>query len=164
MAFSKRRGRPRKTYETGKDKGTLELQAKRMQNQTIEPLDLCLSKGIITEQQHNAGIRLRWLYTLKFGAPTISAYLPDESGGHSCKSEDSNWIAKRQNEYNKIIELLDKTKSRKLVMDICVFNNPPAFLYEKPEQLNKYSLTNHKHLMLFVTGLDMINALNKNTS
>jgi hypothetical protein len=30
---------------------------------TIEPLDLCLRKEIVDEEQHAYGMRFRWLYT-----------------------------------------------------------------------------------------------------
>ena len=160
MAFSRRRGRPKKTYEIGKDKGTSELQTKRMHNLTIEPLDLCFSKGLINEQQQNAGIRLRWLYTLKFGAPTISSYIPDDAGGHSCKYEDNNWMAKRQTEYNNILHLLDKAKSRQIVMDVCIFSRLPAFLYEKIS-IHKPHQQHYKELTLLVSSLDSIDKLLK---
>lgn len=154
MAFSRRRGRPKKPYE-GADKGTAELREKRSQNLTIEPLDLCLNRGLITEQQHNAGIRLRWLYTLKFGAPTISSYCIDDIGGHSCKYEDSSWTARRQSEYSLIIQALKENGSRKTVMDICVFSLMPTFLASNIHGLNN-NLYSIKELNLLTYGLDAI--------
>jgi len=159
MAFSRRRGRPKRSNTQGKDIGTKELIEKRKLNLTVEPLDLCFPRGLINEQQHNAGIRLRWLYTLKFGAPTISSYSPDNIGGNSCKYEDSGWLHRRQNEYNIIIENLERKKARKTVVDICVFSRMPEFLYKVPVKLRKDSLSNYKQLDLLISGLDEINKL-----
>ncbi len=66
----RKRGRPKNTG-TNIDKGTIELQRKRKDNLTIESLDLCLQKNIITPIEHMSGIKLRWIYTLRFGVPTI---------------------------------------------------------------------------------------------
>ena len=156
MAFSKRRGRPKKINHNSYDKGTIELIEKRKSNLTTEPLDLCFQRGLINEQQHNAGMRLRWLYTLKFGAPTISAYSPDNLGGHSCKYEDNGWMKRRQNEYHLIIELLERNKARKIVMDICVFNRMPSFLYKVPKNFRCNNLATYKELQLLIFGLDEI--------
>lgn len=160
MAFSRRRGRPKKVSE-GIDKGTAELRAKRNQNITTEPLDLCLNRGLITTEQHNAGIRFRWLYTLKFGAPTISSYSPDDTGGHSCKYEDTSWIARKQAEYNLIIQTIEKNKTRKTVMDICIFSLMPDFLNNKLAYLSGRNISSEKELNLLINGLDSINNLRK---
>lgn len=162
MKFTTRRGRPRKE-NTGKDKGTAQLQEKRKTGLTTEPLDLCLSRGLITQEQHNAGIRLRWLYTLKMGAPTISAYSP-ESGGKICKYEDAGWLARKQAEYQLMLDILDKTKSRKIVIDTCIFSNTPTFLYDKPEHLRIKNLASTKELELLKDGLEALAGIKKNVT
>ena len=131
---------------------------KRKANITTEPLDLCFQRGLINEQQHNAGIRLRWLYTLKFGAPTISSYSPDNVGGHSCKYEDNGWMWHRQLEYKLMIERLEKSKARKIVVDICIFSRMPQFLYKIPDNLKMTNLVTLKDLKLFQDGLDEISS------
>lgn len=156
MGFSKTRGRPKRNFTPGKDKGTAELRAKRQANITTEPLDLCALRGLINEEQQNAGIRLRWLYTLKLGAPSIKAYSADNLSGRSCKYEDEYWLQQRQLEYKLIIDELEKTKARKIVMDICIFNRMPDFLYKIPTKVNLYNLQNYRDLELFVSGLNYI--------
>jgi hypothetical protein len=161
MKFSKNRGRPKRTFAIGKDKGTAELREKRKSGITTEPLDLCAERGLINTKQHNAGIRLRWLYTLKLGAPCISAYCADNVVGRSCKYEDIFWLKQRQSEYTHIIQELEKNKARRIVMDICIFNRMPDFLYKIPNKINIRSLHNYKDLEVFVMGLDVIaNMLN----
>lgn len=155
MSFSRRRGRPKKITEKN-DKGTNELIAKRKANITTEPLDLCAVRGLITSEQHNAGIRLRWLYTLKLGSPGISAYSLDNLGGLSCKHEDIIWLKRRQTEYQSIISELERNKARRVVMDVCIFNRMPNFLYKIPTKINVHNLGNYKELQLFITGLDCI--------
>jgi hypothetical protein len=159
MTFSRRRGRPKSIALKNNDKGTKELIEKRKFNLTTEPLDLCFWRGLINEQQHNAGIRMRWLYTLKFGAPTISSYSPDNLGGHSCKYEDSGWLQRRQSEYSLIIEQLNRHKARKIIIDICVFSRMPEFLYKAPANFHKHSLSIYKELELLIIGLDEIDKI-----
>jgi hypothetical protein len=122
MGFSAKRGRP-KTKLMGRipDFGTEQLQAKRRQNATIEPLDLLLQKSLISNEQHSAGIHLRWLYTLKMGAPNISASNLDEFYGRELRQEDDNWRESREAEYNCAVEILQNCCSFKPVMDIAVF-------------------------------------------
>jgi len=55
--FSRRRGRPRQNIQEN-DKGTFELRQKRNLGITIEAIDLCLKKSLITQEQHNAAMRL----------------------------------------------------------------------------------------------------------
>jgi hypothetical protein len=159
MAFPRRRGRPKRTNPTSIDKGTIELMEKRKAGITSEPLDLCWSRGLINELQHASGIRLRWLYTLRFGAPTLSAYSPDRLGGHSCKYEDGEWLRKRQNEYRVIIEHLEKKRLREIVVDVCVFSRMPEFLYKSPGKLGSNQLNLYKDLNSLICGLDEIDRL-----
>ena len=161
MKFSRRRGRPKRTNPIGKDKGTAELQQKREANLTSEPLDLCLAKGLINEEQHNAGIRLRWLYTLKLGAPTISAYNPGEAGGASCKYDDETWLAYRQEEYNLILALLDKNKCRNIIVNTCIMGQAPGFLTAYTASLQRPRTLAYKELNLLIKGLDLISTLKK---
>lgn len=146
MKFSTRRGRPRKEKQ-GKDLGTIELQNKRKTGLTSEPLDLCLARGLITEVQHSAGLRLRWLYTLRLGAPNISAYSP-EKGGKLCKYEDSGWLARKQLEYKKMLAALDKTGARRIVANVCIMGHMPLFLISTHSYINE--------LKLLQEGLDSI--------
>ena len=122
MGFSAKRGRP-KTKLVGRipDLGTEQLQAKRRQNATIEPLDLLLQKSLISNEQHSAGIHLRWLYTLKMGAPNISASNLDEFSSRELRNEDDNWRESREIEYNLAVEILQNSGSFKSVMDVSVF-------------------------------------------
>ena len=127
MVLSQRRGRPKKQHE-GKDCGTPELMAKRSHGLTAETLDICLKRDIITTDEHWAGIHFRWLYTLCFGAPGISALDISYLGGRSLKTENQDWQKQREQEYAAAIAYLRAQNSKSLVMNICLFNQCPAFL------------------------------------
>ena len=161
MSFSRQRGRPKRTTPIGKDKGTAELQFKRALNLTMEPLDLCFSKGLITDEQRNAGSRFRWLYTLKFGAPTVSAYDPGHPGGKACKHEDSKWLANRHAEYNHIIQELERNKCRKITTDTCILEQMPSFLTSPAIRLKRTKTTAYKELNRLIYGLDLISGFFK---
>jgi len=122
MSFTAKRGRP-KTKPIGRisDFGTEQLQAKRRQNITIEPFDLLKQKSLISDEQHWAGLHLRWLYTLKMGAPNISASNLDEFYGRELRAENDDWREQREAEYDFAITALQKSKALKTVTDIAIF-------------------------------------------
>jgi hypothetical protein len=123
----KGRGRPRSAL-IGVDLGTPELIMKRVQGQTAEILDLCLERGLITAQQHWCGVHLRWLYTLRHGAPSLRALDPNHLGGHSPKCDDPDWRLNREQEYREAMQALALSGQVPLVMNVCVYNERPLFL------------------------------------
>ena len=129
-----KRGRPKST-NTDFDKGTIELQKKRTNNLTTESLDLCLQRNIITPVEHIGGIKLRWMYTLKFGIPTIQSKLL-QMKFYDSKNYDEKFLASLQKQYCDIIEALKAIHAHKIVMSICIFNEFPSFL--KSKQLCDY--------------------------
>lgn len=155
MGFSKKRGRP-VIYKEKTDKGTIELRKKRLLNLTDEPLDLCLKKGLISNEQHSAGIRLRWLYTLRYGAAGISAYCA-EGKGRTTKYDNDKWMQQRQAEYNIYIAGLNKAGYRTVVMNICIFNQHPLFLLPVNNMLDKKDIERRNIMLLALrNGLDLI--------
>ena len=135
------RGRP-KVLKLKKDFGTPELIQKRLMDMTIEPLDLCLRKEIVDEEQHAYGMRFRWLYTLKFGLPSAKAYDPARSHGREIdKYTDTIWLQNRQKEYSDMVSKLETIDAYKVVRDVCIYNIMPIFLikphWESLKQLHK---------------------------
>lgn len=126
MAFSTRRGRPPKTHSTALDFGTPELRLKHALGATAEPIDLCLEKALINESQHRAGLHLRWLYTLRYGAPSITTrYIQNDS---SPGEEDPSWRYNREREYLEASRLLKAHQRYEPVMRLAIFNEPPLCL------------------------------------
>lgn len=129
MSFSTRRGRPAKPKLT-RDNGTPELQAKRTLGLTIEAIDLCLERRLISREQHWAGLHYRWLYTVRYGAPSLSSHWWQLSGeGHAgTRTDNGNWRAAREQEYGEARNLLMHHKTYEPVMQIAVYNDMPCFL------------------------------------
>jgi hypothetical protein len=156
MGFSKKRGRPRIEREKN-DKGTPELRRKIAKNKTIEPIDLCLKKGLISEHEHQAAIRLRWLYTLRFGSPHVSAYDPDKRGASCFRNDDDEWIKMRHVEYENALVALQKIGAKRLVMNICIFNFRAAFLTPPTQTTTHYHLRlRHAQFSKFKHGLEVL--------
>lgn len=126
--FSRRRGRPRRA-KPSHDTGTPELVAKRRAHLTSEPIDLCLSRNIVTTAQHRAGIHLRWLHTLRLGAPGVKALDIERSGASSTRTTDEVWLADRQQEYNHAVQELTIFNRLSPVVDLCIYNISPSFLF-----------------------------------
>lgn len=131
LSFPRKRGRPKAAARPSHDHGTPELAMKRLMGDTMEALDLCLERGLIDDRQHWCGIHLRWLYTLRHGAPSVSALNPAHLGGMEIKNDDPSWRTARELEYNEALNLLARSGHALIVMNLCVFNERPAFLKAK---------------------------------
>lgn len=128
----KKRGRPKNSIYLI-NKGTPELQAKRRMNLTIESLDICLKKNIIDNDQHRSGIKLRWFYTVIFGAPTIQSKSIKLKFFKS-KNYDEVFLQKLEKKYYEVLQQLKEIYAHRVVMSVCIHNEFPKFL-----TLGKYS-------------------------
>lgn len=131
--FKSQRGRPRQSIISSSgdtsDSGTPELILKRAQSLTSEPIDLCLSRGHINEEEHRAALHLRWLYTLRHGAPGISAFDLLRGQGHSIEaSADPAWRSAREREYLQAMALLKRSRSEQAVLSCILYHEMPEFL------------------------------------
>lgn len=132
MPLKRKRGRPSQ-HRPKIDQGTPELQRKRSQALTDEPIDLCLKRGLIEESEHRAARRLVWLYRLRNGKPWVGALDPDtSSGGSPLDISDDNWQATREKDLQEALSLLDQTRTSSIVLDVCVFQKTPGFLTAQP--------------------------------
>lgn len=148
MTLKRRRGRPKQDRPTI-DYGTVELQRKKNLGLTTEPLDLYLDKDLIDNQQHQAGLRLRWLYTLHFGLPNVTAYNPEYHGSSCIKVENTLWMADRKAEYHQCVDMLKKIGAMRLIFNVCIFS----------QKLPTQKDINTKHLgyhRTFIEGLDAL--------
>lgn len=126
--FPTGRGRPR-TDRPRRDLGTPELIYKRAHNLTQEPLDACLERGFIDDNQHWSGIHFRWLYTLRYGTPDPTAIHLDQTFDHSQeKLDDPLWREAREAELNEAITCLEGHHLYPLIRALCVHHHRPSFL------------------------------------
>ncbi len=128
MAFSTRRGRPPRARLDDTDSGTPELQFKRALGVTREPIDLCLDRQLISPDQHWCGLHLRWLYTLRYGAPILTTRYADKDTQCLVDENNNEWRALREKEYHSAVLELQRAGSYEPIMRLCVFNETPAFL------------------------------------
>lgn len=128
MAFTTRRGRPPRPIPHGQDLGTPELCFKRAHGLTDEPIDRLLHRGIISPQQHWCGLHLRWLYTLRYGAPSLTTHYHDTTHRLPTGEDDPAWRALREREYSEAARALKAANRYEPVMRLCVYNELPAFL------------------------------------
>jgi hypothetical protein len=157
LQFTRKRGRPR-TLRPMKDSGTPELVMKRLKQETSEALDLCLERGVITNEQHWYGIHLRWLYTLRYGAPGVRAIDPAHFGGRETKSDDPEWRAAREAEYTEaMIKLSDQGLAMPL-LELCVYNERPPFLkwYKTMRITERQAKENLRAVEKVRDGLDLL--------
>ncbi len=128
MAFSRQRGRPPQPKRDVLDHGTPELQHKRALQLTDEPIDLCLNKRLITPEQHRSALHLRWLYTLRYGAPVVTTHYENHACRPRTADEPQAWRTEREQEYLAAVTMLQQAKRYECVMRVCIFNETPAFL------------------------------------
>lgn len=121
--FRAQRGRP-STLRVAKDHGTPELAFKRAMGVTLEVVDACQQNGWLTDGQVRTALHFRWLYTLRFGAPTVQC---TDMTGHARASpidNDTQWRADRQREYRVSAGLLEARGLLDSVLRGVVFNDP----------------------------------------
>ncbi len=129
MAFNRKRGRPKATpVSEPKDLGTQELIKKRAYQVTAEAIDLCLEKGLISIEQHWCALHLRWLYTLRYGVPSVKAIDPTHFGGKTVPCDSAEWRREREKEYLDALQAIGSARRVKHILDICIFGYRPAFL------------------------------------
>ncbi len=129
MRFTSKRGRP-KTVRPDTDMGTPELQKKRAHGLTLEAIDMCLNKNLITQAQHWCGLHLRWLYTLRYGAPGVSSTLTRLYDMPSARPDDPSWRSAREAEFAEAVTLLRTYAYYEPVAQLAIFNERPRFLDE----------------------------------
>lgn len=150
-AMRRGRGRP-KTPREEKDFGTPELQAKRHEAETMEALDLCLEKALITPEQHWCGIHLRWLYTLRYGAPGLRALDPTHVDGMELECDDPEWRVRREAEYHEALGKITAQGCAATLMNLCVHNERPGFLRNARRNIIRNSIELEK----FRDGLELL--------
>jgi hypothetical protein len=97
---------------------------------TAEPLDLCLQHGFLTIRQHRLALRLRWLYTLSFGLPTVQAYNFSKIPGREISKYDDDTLYERRQEYTRVTEYLYNSDraAAKLFLNVVIHHLKPKFL------------------------------------
>jgi hypothetical protein len=124
MAFRTQRGRP-KAVRLKTDRGTPELQAQRQQHATTELLDYWLQTDIITEEEHWAGYRFRYLFTLLFGLTHATALILAEERP-TAREHHEDWLRDREAEYRAVLALLQEKGLATLTRTACVEGMPPT--------------------------------------
>jgi len=162
MAFSSKRGRPKQTKQPH-DHGTPELVAKRSAGHTREPLDRLLDKRLITPRQHWCGLHLRWLYTLRYGAPSIACRAFHIADAPRPRTDDPEWRTAREAEYKEAVCTLQSNHLYEAIMGLCVFHSSPAILNQK---LQNAALKNpriaeslHHEYQCIIHGLTLLTQL-----
>ncbi|MBL0319520.1 MAG: hypothetical protein IPP74_09595 [Alphaproteobacteria bacterium] len=109
-----------------KDTGTRELMEKNKAGLTLDPLDRLYRNDMIPYASFLAGVKLRKLYYRVNGAPHARGYDMSYIRGYNpgTLSEEEQIHCRRL--YQQAFQWLEYSKTRKEVMDICVFGvNPP---------------------------------------
>jgi hypothetical protein len=146
------RGRP-PVSRPSHDSGTPELVMKRLLGETAESLDLCLERSIITSGQHWCGIHLRWLYTLRYGAPGIRAIDPTHFGGIEISTDDPEWRKAREKEYHDAMKTVSDSGHAHLLISVCIHNERPKFLHMRTLKYHAKAMDGIIHLR---DGLDVL--------
>lgn len=120
MSFTRRRGRPKQEQQEI-DFGTAELQSKRKQQITDEPLDWLRKHELITQRQHWCGIHFRWLYTLRYGSATVQSLDAARAKGILHVREYGEWQMEREEEWKEAILHLKTQNLLSSALEYCVY-------------------------------------------
>jgi hypothetical protein len=122
----------------------------------------------MTQSQHWCGLHLRWLYTLRYGAPVVTTRYADTMEQRGTADEDPLWRSMREREYIDAAHLLKSANRYEPVMRLCVFNELPAFLNERlrarawSDSALAHQLSHHHTLLL--EGLTVLESQWRRTS
>lgn len=163
--FRSKRGRPRQhDAPRGPDLGTPELAMKRALGQTSESIDICLERKLITPEQHGCALHLRWLHTIRYGAPGITALDLTRGPGQELYDEDDpRWRIYRERDYHEAIELLRERGYAQELLPCIIYNERPDFIHHS---LYQEAFTNpklvdqlHRQIARFAEGLELLREL-----
>ncbi len=127
MAFSSKRGRPRRALtHPAQDKGTQELRRHRAAQRTLEPLDALLHRGALSEREHRAALHFRWLYTLCYGTPNPSSILLTPLSESVARQDDPLWREAREGEYKHAASRLQGARLLRTVQNCCLYHEMPS--------------------------------------
>ena len=152
MRFLKR-GRP-KTNRPKVDFGTKELQEKRRQHLTDEPIDLCLKRNLINMEQHWAAIHFRWLHTLRYGVTSVRSIDTQNIGGVERRSENLVWAKKKQEEYSAALNNLESNHCAEVLIKIVTHNEWPKFLRWHDKKF--FTLEDHREHKRLIKALNVL--------
>jgi hypothetical protein len=154
MNFTSKRGRPKQVklqvIEGGKQESRPVIKISR------EPIDICHQKGIINDNEHLAALHFRWLYTLKFGAPGVSAIDLEREMGRSTRQNDPEWQESREREYAMAVEKLRNTGTLKPVLNMAVFGHFPKYMQPEKASRWQYLAHNYDEILKLREGLDIL--------
>lgn len=114
-----KRGRPKIYYDFTHDMN----RHKRVR----ESIDTCLQNGLLTLSQHRLALKLRWLYTVQFGLPTVSAYNILKIKGRDIPKYDEQKLFELRDEYKRVTEylLMQNKLAGRLFMSVVIHNKIP---------------------------------------
>lgn len=92
-----------------------------------EPLDSLLRQGIITATQHKLAMKLRWMFTVNFGLPTVQAYNMTKVKGRGVSKYDEESLYEIRHRYKQIVEFLyyEDKESAKAILNIIIHHKKP---------------------------------------
>ena len=122
----RKRGRPKSKLTV--DLGTSELRQKRARDLTIEPLDLCAKRKLITQEEYTAGLKFRSLFLICYGHLKLRAYDPSILLGRSLLEHGEKKLKYCQALYTALIKQLSIINAVKIISDICIHHHTPSFL------------------------------------
>lgn len=114
----KKRGRPKIYYEFADNNNRCKFE---------EPLDFLLREGIITITQHKLAMKLRWMFTVNFGLPTVQAYNMTKVKGRGTSKYDEANLYEIRHRYKQIVESLyyEDKESAKAILNVIIHHKMP---------------------------------------
>ncbi len=161
MSFTSKRGRPPAnmaglTLIEGGKQEDIKPKIRPKSRINREPIDICHEKGLISDDQHRAAIHFRWLYSLRFGAPGVSATDYDRMSGRQLRDNDPKWQEEREREYAMAVEKLRMCGALKIVLNLAVFNHVPRYMPRGRISRKDYIHHNLNEIVKLQEGLDIL--------
>lgn len=115
-----------------------------------------MERQLISAEQHWAAIHLRWLYTVRHGAPTLKAIDPSHIGGYELRANDPEWYEQREKEFNDAMAVLSPNGHARLLLDVCIYNERPVFLKSNSKVKSLHTAAASAFITCLREGLDLL--------
>ncbi len=136
---------------------TKELKEKHKKGNTLSPLDITFKQKLITLKMHYAANYLIYLCRLRVELYHLKSQVSSVYNFNKCSKnkKDELWIAKKNAVLKDAINLLQQLRCHEIVLNICVYERTPSFLFKKNtdailcNEYNKFCLALTKLSQLF---------------
>ena len=147
-----------------KNKPNALLIQKNQSGMSLLPLDLCLRRGVISEEMHCAAQWFISLYHIRYGKRRLTMHYPSTLQSKRYKENHEEYQEHKNILFKEIMHHLQQSGSYQIIVDVCIFDLCPMFLKRVDSNLARKEYQLFKEYNLLINGLNDLIKLALHTS